>query len=721
MKNLLFLLGFIFLPVKPTLGQIVATDATLKSYSSIDNWAVLGEVDARPLADKTPLILIHGINRESIPGKPIPEVWNNFIEFFNCSNRLSSAYKLYTFKYYSNEVGVPSLATDFRELLDHASLADPTNFGKKEIALVCHSMGGLIARSALNFRQASGPFGGAPIGDRVNKMITLATPFHGTPGANGPARDQKIANIVFADAVKIVDDFIWLGTHLAWDTLNRSDLRWDNYDGFLDYTSYSKEANALLASFDKDTTYDSKIIAYAGTFQPADICSFDVYCWGSTVLKKGLKMDNDGIVPVVSAKFDQHAVTVRPFNGYNHSEMAAGKMENRALFEQIAKDLLGPGDTSINVTLISPSGAINTSAPTYKWYPFPSASFYILFADDNLATNKTIGWFTPQDAGCADGIGICSVRPNKSIAVGPVNWRVMAIDGSGGSYTSTNMAFSVTAAAKEIVAINFDDRGSGLVSTIYRIAASGKLTDLGSFNGAGLRIVKNENGDYFILNYQSATAKNITKVSPDGKQTVIPLDPVLVQPVALALEKNGNFIIGDNITDSVYRFDSAQNKLTRILQLPPTPNDPQGMAVAEDAFGNVIIASGQSGDGTVNSSIIRVSPDGSATTVYSGRSIKGTIGLTIDSAGNYIIADHSQFAIWSVSPAGKLNLIAQDFNFLCCSMVGVSYDSSRDSFVTMLDFGPLIEVASRGIVRQLPCDIPTTTATNTWAFGVFAK
>jgi pimeloyl-ACP methyl ester carboxylesterase len=101
-----------------------------------------------PLGTRAPLVLIHGWNAEGTPGAPLPEIWTNFLAYYQASPVLRAAYKPYVFAYYSNDVTVYELAAALRDVIDLASTDDPTNFGMKSMAVVAHSMGGSsLARS----------------------------------------------------------------------------------------------------------------------------------------------------------------------------------------------------------------------------------------------------------------------------------------------------------------------------------------------------------------------------------------------------------------------------------------------------------------------------------------------------------------------------------------------------------------------------------------------
>jgi RHS repeat-associated protein len=299
--------------------------------------ACLEEVESSALGSRVPLVLIHGWNPGGVNAGPLTDTWDPFISYYTSTPPLQAAYKLYRFNYSSNVVSIDSLATTLGGSLISLSAADPTNFGAKPVVMMSHSMGGLIARAYMQ----------GPGGDKVFKLITLGTPHHGTPMANGPARDAAaISNPPMAAAINAYDR---LTGSISYNADNRGDLRWDSYDQpLLDYAAYPDERNSWLTNLNSTMTYDAAIISYAGQLVPVVDCALaDRYCWGSVVLGGVFTLENDGVVPLKSAQFGGHGVLGgigRVMYGYNHSEIAKGKGDNDAvLFGRIATDLLSLG------------------------------------------------------------------------------------------------------------------------------------------------------------------------------------------------------------------------------------------------------------------------------------------------------------------------------------------------------------------------------------------
>jgi triacylglycerol esterase/lipase EstA (alpha/beta hydrolase family) len=197
----------------------------------------------QPLSGRKPLILIHGWQGDRGDANYInafryensPEVYfKEFLAFFGdldnpISQRLREEYKLYLYKYPSfehitfNGRVLGELILNNKEIYDHIS-----DGGK--IDIIGHSMGGLVARSfieehGVGFAQLNnaidldkdeqGRFETLFTGEyAVSRLITLATPHHGSPGAGSH----------WADLGDFIKDR---------RTPGGLDLMWDDFDGGL--------------------------------------------------------------------------------------------------------------------------------------------------------------------------------------------------------------------------------------------------------------------------------------------------------------------------------------------------------------------------------------------------------------------------------------------------------------------------------------------------------
>lgn len=310
-----------------------------------------GGSDAQgPLANRIPVILIHGWqrNRDGVPAEPNVEIWRGLFRHFYESQWFREKFKVYFLFYWSNVQSVRDMGLTFMSLIGRMDELD-RDFRGKQLVLVGHSMGGLIARSYMQeVRSGSRSLPG----ERVLRLITLGTPHHGTPIANGPARDHKAG--VFARFLSLFDHGIF-NRSLDWATHNRFDLHWDNYDGLLNYERYPED-NIWLKRLNSGETFERKIVAYGGVVVPStqiDDCVLSFIPGGSPpgsgclagVMKRSLGVpESDGVVPLKSAFFEpcEGCFGTRVFWGYDHSEIAKGKSlfgETEKLFKSIAGDL----------------------------------------------------------------------------------------------------------------------------------------------------------------------------------------------------------------------------------------------------------------------------------------------------------------------------------------------------------------------------------------------
>jgi hypothetical protein len=80
-------------------------------------------------------------------------------------------------------------------------------------------------------------------------------------------------------------------------------------------------------------------------------------------------------------------------------------------------------------TLISPTGAVPTATPTYRWTPVPSATWYRLWVNDSTG-NRIKQWFTAAQVNAASGQ--CSITPPVPLTPGNCTWWVQAWSPSQG-------------------------------------------------------------------------------------------------------------------------------------------------------------------------------------------------------------------------------------------------------------------------------------------------
>lgn len=92
--------------------------------------------------------------------------------------------------------------------------------------------------------------------------------------------------------------------------------------------------------------------------------------------------------------------------------------------------------------LVSPSGTITDTTPTYSWEAVENATWYYLWVNDSTG-NKIKKWYTAEDANCSDGTGVCSVTPTTVLADGACNWWIQTWNDCGKGLWSSKGTFSV--------------------------------------------------------------------------------------------------------------------------------------------------------------------------------------------------------------------------------------------------------------------------------------
>jgi len=285
-----------------------------------------------------------------------------------------------------------------RNDLDARIAADPSF--DKPFVIVAHSMGGLVARSYMEEHwHVNGQFALLPAGERVSRLITLATPHHGTPSANENLR----APATWQDVLDAIDLAYWKNVTVV--DANRRDLRWDNVDGLWDeYDDIPNEQNVWLLNLTNH--YDSKISAYFGYSGQSSAWESDIlYLSNLNSVPLGVEvagrkliqkddhataraagvflhriteknfdtnynfpdLDNDGVVPINSASFSGHRIANRvECPTHDHWDMRDGTgglcTNGLSVFESLSWEL-GLFQVTLPILHVLPSGNIYMSVP----------------------------------------------------------------------------------------------------------------------------------------------------------------------------------------------------------------------------------------------------------------------------------------------------------------------------------------------------------------------
>jgi hypothetical protein len=112
-------------------------------------------------------------------------------------------------------------------------------------------------------------------------------------------------------------------------------------------------------------------------------------------------------------------------------------------------------------TLLSPTGSITTTLPTYTWNAVPDTTWYRLWVNDSTG-NKIAQWYMAADAGCASGTGTCSVTPAIELAAGAGSWWIQTYSPAGYGPWSAAMKFNVNVSPPGVATLITPN---GLIST----------------------------------------------------------------------------------------------------------------------------------------------------------------------------------------------------------------------------------------------------------------
>lgn len=247
------------------------------------------------------LILVHGIQLwgQGLDWNVItPGAWKAFTTFFYDDPELQATYELFSFEYVtSNPIknNGQELAKVLNPFINSIRRANPS----RKIVILAHSMGGLVTKSAMLEHGAT-----------PDAVITLGTPYHGSPLANVPeflvnvpeslVRENRLScvfnvfNMVACGTIGLLSGTTGLFSRLLLETPGFQQLKWDGFDGKL------KGTNDWLSKLNQNNSFDDRFIAYA---------SKESACTGqlsvSYGLLKAMGWDDTGdcVVPYSSGAF----------------------------------------------------------------------------------------------------------------------------------------------------------------------------------------------------------------------------------------------------------------------------------------------------------------------------------------------------------------------------------------------------------------------------------
>lgn len=282
-------------------------------------------VDAEPVGARTPVVLVHGFGGSA-------EGWDRFLRAYAQNPAWRSVFKPYSFRYGSSTAEVladPSaprtltgLGAALRDAMqafyDKPESAPDFGFGNRQVIVLAHSMGGIVARSMMQehvFRD------GERGGQKVLHLITLATPHHGTPLADAGL------TLGIQTASELSDTYLGFLVDLTWTNFDGLDASSGRCNPWLaQLNQYAPAAGAAhgrcgFVAGNALPGFYERIIAYGtagvqerdldygqlGVIRPGSATSL---LFPYSYLRSGLSRSyaNDGVVPLVSAQFDGKSI-----------------------------------------------------------------------------------------------------------------------------------------------------------------------------------------------------------------------------------------------------------------------------------------------------------------------------------------------------------------------------------------------------------------------------
>ena len=370
----------------------------LYSLNGDGTFALAGNTPSGGGDSRTPLILVHGtqeFNALFTLGigcrTAYATAWSAFLQVYRGKDTsLSNAFKVYSFAYNSTgsiDVNGADLAATLQR-----------QFPQQSVVILAHSMGGLVARSALVSHSAN-----------IQGIVSLATPYHGTPAASSELRKTWIELIDFAAGL----------------SLGERDLAWDNLDGKTFHDVTGNLGNAFLAQLKAGETdnHRKKYLAYAAESNPS--------LQGSLFYQQKLlncppydcNYRNDDFVPINSAQLSDllAANQAKLFPNVDHSNIK----DNSSVLEEVRQALLSflitqppppPSTFTLAVTkqgtgtgtVTSSGGGINCGTVCTS-QPITGGDSVVLTAAPGSDSTFT-GW---GGGGCS-GAGTCTVAMNAN-------------------------------------------------------------------------------------------------------------------------------------------------------------------------------------------------------------------------------------------------------------------------------------------------------------------
>jgi uncharacterized protein (TIGR03437 family) len=179
-------------------------------------------------------------------------------------------------------------------------------------------------------------------------------------------------------------------------------------------------------------------------------------------------------------------------------------------------------------------------------------------------------------------------------------------------------------------------------------------------------------------NFIITSGNALAKVTQAGTTTLIAHAPDNSVWVSVAVDAAGNYIVDDDGVHQLVKVTPA-GVVTPIASYPITNVDFEEDAVVRiDSAGNYILAH----DNGTAARVFRITPAGNVTEIALSGGVPATVGgLTLDTAGNYVISDFNSAVVYAITPTGVGTRFVLDPTEIFETPEGIFRDAATGRFL----------------------------------------
>ena len=182
--------------------------------------------------------------------------------------------------------------------------------------------------------------------------------------------------------------------------------------------------------------------------------------------------------------------------------------------------------------------------------------------------------------------------------------------------------------------------------SLVRIGADGKYISTIANGFEGHSMTKDGGGDYIV-----AAVSELLRITRTGSVTPIARAPSGSQWIAVLQERDGAFIVTDNVQHALWRVSEDGHSMVTIAHYPiPNEHERDGTSLALDMQGNYMMLD-------YNHPVTRffkITPAGAVTEVPLSKSFLGAGALLSDGPGNYLAKEGRGDAIIRIAATGEV-------------------------------------------------------------------